>query len=94
MNQYTRSNIPVYLKPVISMNVRSKSSDVIKELFKKCPICGKFSFKPNYNVNLIPPNAMIVYSIAAMKGRKCRQCNFISEPTIKKDVGPKTAISL
>ena len=94
MNQYTVSKIPVMQRPVLSHHQRSKESQIMKDIFKRCPICGKFSFKPNYNMNIIPDKDSL-YAIIAMKGRRCRQCNFISDPTIKNDVGSRnTTVSL
>lgn len=69
----------MYLRPAISSNDRSKASQLMKEIFKVCPICQKYSFKPNYNMNLIP-DPQTLASIVLMQGRRCKLCGFISEP--------------
>jgi hypothetical protein len=54
-------------------------------MFKTCPVCGKYSFKPNYNMNLIPDPASLA-AIVAMRGRRCKLCNFIVYPSVPIDL--------
>jgi hypothetical protein len=80
-----KDHTPLFLKPSITSNERTKASKVIKDMFKTCPVCGKYSFKPNYNMNLIPDPASLA-AIVAMRGRRCKLCNFIVYPSVPIDL--------
>lgn len=69
----------MYLRPVITSNERTKASQLMKDIFKNCPVCQKYSFKPNFNMNLIPDPQSLA-SIVFMQGRRCKLCGFTSEP--------------
>lgn len=61
----------------ISQQKRTKSPEIVQFVFKKCPNCSNYSFKPNTNLNTIY-NVYQVKKITAEVGRICRICNYIN----------------
>jgi rubredoxin len=64
---------PMHLRAYITPNLLSKYPQY-KELFHKCPSCGKFSLKP-----VMHPSNFTPESIKNVKKRKCTLCGYIHD---------------
>lgn len=81
-------NTPIWKQSVLSNHELARQPEIIKYIFKKCPVCGNNSLKPNYNLQrLVSKNE--IYEIVTKNGRVCSRCKYIigASPLYKDEEG-------